>query len=145
MFIEYWDSISLAKRLYERALEPILKKYKLTRMELDILLFLANNQPYDTATDIIQRRGLTKSHVSSSVKDLVERKYLEKSYTEGNSKLAHLKIMPLAETIIAEGQRAQRQFFNTVLNGLTKDEIAAMKQVTAKAADNCRNALDRRA
>lgn len=49
--------LSLFKKIYDQSLEPVCKKYQLTRMELDILLFLANNPGYDTAKDIIERGG----------------------------------------------------------------------------------------
>ena len=67
---ELWNSILIAKKLYGRMLEPVCRLYVLTRMELDILLFLANNPGYDTAADMVERRQLAKSQVSSSVAQL---------------------------------------------------------------------------
>ena len=43
MLAEYWESLPLFKRLYQEKLEPVCSEYSLTRMELNILLFLANN------------------------------------------------------------------------------------------------------
>ena len=43
MLFDLWDGLSLFKKIYDQSLEPVCKKYQLTRMELDILLFLANN------------------------------------------------------------------------------------------------------
>ena len=45
------------KTLYSEFVSPVCAKYGLTRIELDILLFLANNTRYDTATDIVERTG----------------------------------------------------------------------------------------
>ena len=73
MLAEYWESLPLFKRLYQEKLEPVCSEYSLTRMELNILLFLANNPVHDTATDIVEVRHLTKSHVSASVKTLQAR------------------------------------------------------------------------
>ena len=42
------------KTLYSEFVSPVCAKYGLTRIELDILLFLANNTRYDTATDIVE-------------------------------------------------------------------------------------------
>ena len=60
-----WEHQNALKTLYARCIEEVCTAYKLTRMELDILLFLANNPCYDTATDIIEIRYLAKSQVSS--------------------------------------------------------------------------------
>lgn len=56
--------------LYGKMLAPVCERYGLTYMELTILLFLANNPRYDTATEIVKFRHLTKSHVSLTVRSL---------------------------------------------------------------------------
>lgn len=56
------------KTLYSEFVSPVCAKYGLTRIELDILLFLANNTRYDTATDIVEVRFLAKSQVSAAIK-----------------------------------------------------------------------------
>lgn len=57
--MEFWDHLFLFKRLYDQTMDPIAQQWDLTRMELDILLFLANAPAYDTAADIVERRRLT--------------------------------------------------------------------------------------
>ena len=71
--MEFWDHLFLFKRLYDQTMDPIAQQWDLTRMELDILLFLANAPAYDTAADIVERRRLTKSHVSVSIHSLIRR------------------------------------------------------------------------
>ena len=41
------------QKLYDLFCRQATKDYGLTRNELDVLLFLANNQGYDTARDIV--------------------------------------------------------------------------------------------
>ena len=60
----------MIKHLYENRCKEISNKYHLTKNEIDILLFLANNQPYDTSRDIVEYRALSKSHVCKSVDSL---------------------------------------------------------------------------
>ena len=67
MEITLADLRILNQKVYRRFLEPVGEKYDLNRAELDVLLFLANNPSYDTATDIVEYRGLVKSHVSAAV------------------------------------------------------------------------------
>ncbi len=85
-----WEHQNALKTLYARCIEEVCTAYKLTRMELDILLFLANNPCYDTATDIIEIRYLAKSQVSSSIRLLEEKGFLRKEYAGHNRKTAHL-------------------------------------------------------
>lgn len=71
------DFISSEIELYNSKLKPIADHYGLTSMEFSILLFLANNPEYDTATEIVTIRHLTKSHVSASVRSLEEKGLLK--------------------------------------------------------------------
>ena len=110
MLSEYWEGLPLLKRLYQEKLEPVCSEYSLTRMEMNILLFLANNPAYDTATDIVEVRHLTKSHVSASVKTLQARGYLQRVYLSGNRKTAHLRLAPAAEPVVEKGVVHSRLF-----------------------------------
>lgn len=90
---------------------------------MDILLFLANNSCFDTATDIIEIQYLSKSQVSSSIKLLEQRGCLRKEYANQNHKTAHLKICGAAMDIIRDGKSAQEQFLAILLNGFSQEEI----------------------
>lgn len=115
MIIDFLDTITTIKKLYTVSLEPVCKQYDLTRMELDILLFLANNPQYDSAKDIIERRKLTKSHVSTSIKSLTKNNYLKPVYLPNNKKTVHLKLLNSADEIIKAGQQAQKIFLKRFL------------------------------
>ena len=54
------------KRLYEKQFEDICQRYQLTQNEIDILVFLANNPSFDTASDIVEVRMIAKSYISKS-------------------------------------------------------------------------------
>lgn len=141
MLIDILDVLSLEKRLYDKIMQPVCDSYSITRMELDIMLFLANNSGYDTASDIIERRHLTKSHVSSSIKSLEERGYLEKSFKEGSRKAICLKLKEPAVAVIADGRKAQKEFFAHVTKNLTSDEINVLDDVFSKIVISIRAAL----
>ena len=138
---EFRNSTFLIKRLYDQAMEPLTDQYQVTRMELDVLLFLANNPQLDTATDLVNQRSLTKSHVSSSVASLVKRGCLERVYQQDNRKVAHLKLLAPAEEIVEAGQRAQQHFFASILRNFTSEELAWMDRIFKKIESNARTAL----
>ena len=123
-----WEHQNAIKALYSKCVEGVCVKHSITRMELDILLFLANNPCFDTATDIIEVRYLSKSQVSSSIKLLEQRGYLRKEYLECNRKTAHLKICEGAMDIIHDGQEAQEKFVSIMLEGFSQEEVDSMKK-----------------
>lgn len=113
----------------------------MTRIELDILLFLANNPCFDTATDIIEIRYLSKSQVSSTIKLLEKKGYLRKEYADGNRKTAHLKLCPNAGDIIRDGKAAQEDFVAALLEGFSKSEIDTIKQYNKRIWGNINSLL----
>lgn len=142
MIIDFLDTIASLKKLYAVSLEPICKQYSLTRMELDILLFLANNPQYDSAKDIIERRRLAKSHVSTSINSLIKKDYLESKYLPDNKKTVHLKLLDSTNEVIEAGQLVQKNFFETILKDLSKNEKQIIIDVFSKILKNTQQALE---
>ncbi len=142
MIIDFLDTIASLKKLYAVSLEPICKQYSLTRMELDILLFLANNPQYDSAKDIIERRRLAKSHVSTSINSLIKKNYLESKYLPDNKKTVHLKLLNSTNEVIEAGQLVQKNFFETILKDLSKNEKQIIIDVFSKILKNTQQALE---
>lgn len=138
---ELLDSIQLIKKLYTVSLEPVYKQYGLTKMELDILLFLANNPGYDSAKDIIERRLLTKSHVSTSIKSLIEKKYLKSTYLHNNNKTVHLVLLESSNEIINAGQLVQKNFIETIFKDFTATEKQIIFDSFSKISKNANKAL----
>lgn len=127
---------TLTKRAYDQSMEPVCARHDITRMELDVLLFLANNPGFDTASELVTERGLTKSHVSKAVSSLTERGLLIREYRGGNRKTAHLTLTRASDGIVSEGQAAQRQLQSALLNGFSADEIALMDAFNARFIEN---------
>ena len=123
-----WEHQNAIKTLYSKCVERVCVRHNITRMELDILLFLANNPCFDTASDMIEVRYLSKSQVSSSIKLLEQCGYLRKEYLECNRKTAHLRICKEAGDIIYDGQAALEEFISIMLDGFSQEEIDSMKQ-----------------
>lgn len=131
-----WEHQNAIKALYADCVGDICDKHGITRMELDILLFLANNPVFDTATDIIEVRYLSKSQVSTSIKLLEEHGYIRKEYAMDNKKTAHLKIDEAAYLIVEDGRRAQEKFLGIMLHGFTECEIESMKEYFDRMRNN---------
>lgn len=117
-------------------MEPVAARHGITRIELDILLFLANNPGFDTAADIVRRRRLTKSHVSGAVHSLAVHGYLERSFDAGNRKSVHLRCRETAGGIIRDGQTAQRKFVNQIFLGFTREEKRETVRLFEKVVRN---------
>ena len=136
-----WENQNALKALYAQCVETVCRAYDLTRMELDVLLFLANNPSLDTATDIVETRHLTKSHVSQAIQSLERRGYLSRLYRPGNRKTAHLQLNDSAKPIIESGRAQQAQFQAILFRGVSEADCAALRRLIAHVLANVRSAL----
>ncbi len=112
----------LGNVIYEECLSAACSNHQLIKTEMDILLFLHNNPGYDTATDIVRLRHLSKSHVSKSIQSLKERGYLTTFFEGNNRRTVHLKLCTAADDAIADGLKAQNRFAEILVSDFTIEE-----------------------
>jgi len=132
----YFDILSQSQKAYSRYLEPVCRKWELTRSELDVLLFLYNNPDCDRAADIVTRRGMTKSHVSLSVANLAELGHLQRSFSPVDRRNAHLSLTEQGRIIAAEGREAQLDFFRRLHQGIPEAELRIWQATADKICQN---------
>lgn len=135
----YFDTMARAQKGYARLLDPICKKWNLTRNELDVLLFLANNPQFDRAVDIVNNRGMSKSHVSLSITNLENQGLLVRREDPADRRTVHLKLTEAAGDITEAGRAAQRRFFSYLHQGVTQEQIQMMIQFARKVSENIKN------
>ena len=128
-------------KLYNSLFGSLLEKYQLTQLEADILLFLANNPPFDTARDIVDKRHLAKSHVSAGVESLASRGLLERSRQDGNRKTIHLRLTGEAAPIVEEGRAVQARYGELLLDGFTSQERGQLFRPLERVGENVDRAL----
>ena len=132
-----------ARALYRQQFKELLNRYRVTQLQMDILLFLHNNPGRDTAQSICKLRGLAKSNVSAGVEGLTEKGLLKKSWDGHDRRVAHLSVQPAAAKLIEEGTAAQRRFKEALLRGFTEEELAGLAVLLQKAAGNIKEELHR--
>lgn len=124
------------RKLYCSLFTPVLERHGLTQLEVDILLFLANNPAYDTARDIVEKRHLAKSHVSVGVDALAARGLLERRKREGNRKTIHLRLTAAAAPVVEEGRAVQQQYAGMLLQGFSEEERRELFRLLDKVSGN---------
>ena len=106
--MHFWDRHKTITGYYESLTSSICDKYDLTQMEYDILMFLHNNPQHSTAAEIVKVRKSTKSHVSTSLKNLENEGLIERIQSEDNKKHIEIVLLDKAELIVEAGIKAQK-------------------------------------
>ena len=118
------------------------EELQLTQNEIDVLLFLNNNSPLDTARDIARYRAMSKSMISKSVDSLQRKGFLSYETDETDKGCIHLKIKPVAIPIVEKLHEAQKEFFYILTYNITKEEYKAMETVLNKMYANIIDQFD---
>lgn len=118
--MHFWDEHKTITRYYEIKVSGVCEKYQLRQLEYDILMFIYNNPAYNTAADIVRIRKSTKSHVSTSLKVLEDRGFIERRVDKDNKKHVTIHLLQLANEVIEDGIWAQKEFAKICLKVLVK-------------------------
>lgn len=135
----YFDAMNSVRKSYSKLLDPICQEWKLTRNELDIILFLYNNPEHSRAADIVSHRGIAKSHVSLGVASLEEKGLLLRRFSEQDRRTAHLELQDQGRIIAAQAREKQIQYFSALYQGISPEEFEIWRNITQKVRDNIKN------
>lgn len=133
---ELFELRQAVTRLYERCMTEAQTSTGLSRGELDVLLFLANHPAFDTATDVVRVRGLSKSHVSASVDKLARRGLLARRVEAGNRRVVRLSLLPAAEEAVACGRAAQEDFNHRLFRNVSPAEQTNFARILKQLCEN---------
>lgn len=96
---------------YNTKCKPLCHELRLPQTAFDILMFLANNPHYKTASDIVEIRKIKANLVSVNVDKLVQEGYLERNAVPGDRRKTNLICTDKAQPVIKRGQALQASFF----------------------------------
>jgi len=130
------------KKVYEKMFYQVSEELELTQNEIDVLLFLHNNAPLNTASDIARYRAMSKSMISKSVDSLYKRGYLSYDIDELDKRCIHLKIEPVAMPIVKKLHEVQKQFFDILTSNISEEEYKVMETVLNKMYENIIDELE---
>lgn len=123
---------------YKRMCTKLLTEFEISQTSFDILMFLSNNPDLCTAKEISCMKNIKANVVSLHVEKLVNEGYLQRQNMEGDRRKIRLLCTDKAAPIVEKGQKVQHNFFLSLTEGLTEQEMENFKyyfQVVAQNAD----------
>lgn len=132
-YMEFWrcgmnrglELVHKSMLAYGAACRPLCQKLKLTQTAFDILMFLANNPCYKTASEIVEIRHIKANLVSVNVDRLVREGYLLRQPVKGDRRKTELICTALAQPVIEQGRAVQDNFMKDLLRGMDEATQAA--------------------
>jgi len=121
---------------YEKALLPLAKETDMPHTAISILLFIANNPDFATASNICEMRGLKRPVVSAHVERLVQEGYIERRAVPGDRRKDALVCTEKAQKIVEAGRERQIKFATAMLEGISEEDRAVMERCFLKMNAN---------
>lgn len=118
--IEYANKTGLA---YSASCKPLCQELGLPQTAFDILMFLANNPDYKTASDIVEVRHIKANLVSVNVDKLVHEGLLERRPVPNDRRKTELLCTEKAQPIIQRGRALQERFYQRLLQGIDEAHV----------------------
>ena len=127
-------------KLYAKIFEPVLQQYDLTQVDVEMLLFVADNPQCNTAQEIVRSRQFSKSHVVTSLEKLHSRGYVGLVPTEENPKIRRIKIQSAASELIVKSRMCQMECMEFMFDGLSDAEKRQLNSTLEKMVGNAKKA-----
>lgn len=138
-------SIEFAQKLfttYANVCKPLCHELNIPQTAFDILMFLANNPQYQTASDIVEIRKIKANLVSVNVDKLVKEGYLTREMAEGDRRKIRLKCTEKSQPIIEKGRRLQEGFFENLMDNIPSEQRDLFFQTMEQIDANLDTALE---
>ncbi len=130
-------------QFYYQEFQSLCRKYGLSQIEVDILLFLKNNPMFNTARDICAMRGFAKSNVSKALEALKAKGYIYSQEDAESRKIHRLFLVPEEKTVIEELLVCQKSCFKSMLEGFSEEELALFQNFIRRIDENIVRRLKR--
>lgn len=127
---------------YAALMQKEAKRVGLSKIELDILLFLRNNPSFDTAKDIVEYRGIAKSYVSKTLDQLKEQGLIALEEDPHDRRLQHIRLTDKSAPIAEDAKQLQEKFYKHLLKGIPEHSILEMKDMFFKIHNNINDKED---
>lgn len=123
-------------KLYDKICSSVCDKYKITKLELDIIAFLNNNPGRDTASDIVELRMLPKANVSQAVDALIKKEFLIRKQDENDRRRIHLELTKKDNSIIKDIEEVQKNFESILFKGFSDEDRSLYRKMNKRISSN---------
>ena len=127
---------NLFNKLYSGSINVVAVEFGMSKVEVDVLLFLHNNPQYDTARDIVEYRHIAKSYVSKAVELLVKRGALSIREDEKDRRISHLEVTKEAAVPLKKALEAQAGVMEKIFRGITEEEKQMFEKILCRMSSN---------
>lgn len=128
-------------KVYRKLCDQAVGEYGFTPNEILVMMFLANNPGFDSASDIAHYRNISKGLVAKSVESLCQQGYLTTGKDEKDRRLIHLHLTEKSSDVVVKLKECRRMFARSLYDGVPKEDLDAIGRSIRVMDQNLENIL----
>ena len=140
-YVSPLNGIRNMSRLYDKFSLPICEREGISKVEMDVLAFLANHPERNTAKDITEMRMLPKANVSQAVEALIQKGFLSRTPDKSDRRKIRLFVTESAEQTVNAVHEMQHGFYESIFEGFSAEECSDFTDAVNKITANASKAL----
>lgn len=131
------------KKLIEKKSAPIIRRYDLRPVELDILVFLSQSGDGDTAKDIMNSRHISKAHISKSIENLRLRGFVKLSGDPSDHRIMHISLTERTEGVVEEVLAVYQSCCQAMMRNISQEEHMLIHSLWTKVLSGINEELEK--
>lgn len=129
------------KKLLAKKVEMVIQECDLRPVELDLLVFLHNEKNIDTAKEIIQKKHLSKAHISKSIDNLRTKGFIKVNEDEQDHRISHITLTEKSIEFVSRVEELYTECRERMQQDISEEELEIVKNVILKMSDNINKEL----
>lgn len=112
-----------SKKLFDKSMKQIAKKYDLTKSEVFILSIIEHNPETLKSCTIVKNHNFSKAYVSQVTNSLKEKGYISLVTDPDDKRYQKIKLLSKADNVLNDITKIFKVNLNIIKKGITKEEL----------------------
>ncbi len=128
-----------SKKLFDKSMKQIAKKYDLTKSEVFILSIIKHNPETLKSCTIVKNHNFSKAYVSQVTNSLKEKGYINLETDSDDKRYQKIKLLNKADNVLNEITKVFNVNLNIIKKGITKEELDNFMGIIDKIIKNLKD------
>jgi len=128
-----------SKKLFDKSMKQIAKKYDLTKSEVFILSIIKHNPETLKSCTIVKNHNFSKAYVSQVTNSLKEKGYISLETDSDDKRYQKIKLLNKADNVLNEITKVFKVNLNIIKKGITKEELDNFMGIIDKIIKNLKD------
>lgn len=128
-----------SKKLFDKSMKQIAKKYDLTKSEVFILSIIKHNPETLKSCTIVKNHNFSKAYVSQVTNSLKEKGYISLETDSDDKRYQRIKLLNKADNVLNEITKVFKVNLNIIKKGITKEELDNFMVIIDKIIKNLKD------